>query len=49
MNSLLSVNPLYLLVDSSLILRRDRRCLHDFLAGTVVIEASSAPDAPTAA
>jgi len=40
-NSLLALNPLYLLADSLLIYRADRRCLHDLIAGTIVIDADS--------
>ena len=36
-NSVLSVIPFYSLVDPLTIFRDDRRCLHDMLAGTVVV------------
>jgi uncharacterized RDD family membrane protein YckC len=36
-NSLLSTNPLYLLIDSCFIFRSERRCLHDLIAGTIVV------------
>lgn len=38
-STLLGVIPFYALVDILLILREDRRCLHDFLAGTIVVQA----------
>jgi uncharacterized RDD family membrane protein YckC len=41
LSSLLGLNPLYFLIDSALIYRADRRCLHDLLAGTIVVDASS--------
>lgn len=37
-NGLLCLLPFYFLIDSLLIFREDRRCLHDLLAGTVVVE-----------
>jgi uncharacterized RDD family membrane protein YckC len=39
LNALLSVIPFYGLVDVLLIFREDRRCLHDLIAGTVVVRA----------
>ncbi len=39
LNSLLSMIPLYFLVDSAFILQNDRRCIHDHIAGTVVVDA----------
>ena len=41
LNGLLSLIPGYFLVDSLLIFREDRRCIHDLIAGTCVIQASS--------
>ena len=41
LNGLLSLIPGYFLVDSLFIFRENRRCLHDLIAGTVVIQASS--------
>ncbi len=41
LNGLLSLIPGYFLVDSLFIFRKDRRCLHDMIAGTLVIQASS--------
>ena len=38
-NGLLGLIPLYSLVDILFIFRQDRRCIHDFIAGTQVIEA----------
>jgi uncharacterized RDD family membrane protein YckC len=46
LNGLLSMNPIYLLVDCCLIFRSDRRCLHDLLAGTVVVDAPVERHAP---
>jgi len=46
LNGLLAMNPIYLLVDACMIFRADRRCLHDLLAGTIVIEADSAKTPP---
>lgn len=40
-NGVLSGIPFYSLVDILLIFRDDRRCLHDMLAGTVVVQAKS--------
>jgi uncharacterized RDD family membrane protein YckC len=48
LNALLNMNPFYFLVDSCLIFREDRRCLHDLIADTVVVDAAE-PAAPTAA
>jgi uncharacterized RDD family membrane protein YckC len=42
LNGLLSLIPGYFLVDSLFIFRGDRRCLHDMIAGTVVIQADPA-------
>jgi uncharacterized RDD family membrane protein YckC len=36
---LLNLVPLYFLVDSLFIFREDRRCIHDYIAGTCVIKA----------
>lgn len=41
LNWLLSVIPFYSLVDTAFIFRRDRRCIHDHIAGTRVIERRS--------
>jgi len=38
-NGLLSIIPLYALLDALLIFREDRRCLHDLIAKTRVIKA----------
>ena len=38
-NLLLNIVPLYGLVDILLIFRRDRRCIHDLIAGTIVVPA----------
>lgn len=40
LNLLLSLIPLYALVDVLFIFRDDRRCLHDLIAGTLVVEAT---------
>lgn len=37
-NGILSLVPLYSLVDVLFIFREDRRCLHDLIAGTQVVE-----------
>ncbi|MBI2385787.1 MAG: RDD family protein [Elusimicrobia bacterium] len=42
LNGLLSLIPGYFLVDSLFIFREDRRCIHDLIAGTCVIEAEPA-------
>ncbi len=42
LNGLLSLVPGYFLLDSLLIFREDRRCLHDMIAGTCVIQAEPA-------
>jgi len=42
LNGLLSLIPGYFLADSLFIFREDRRCLHDMIAGTVVIQAAPA-------
>jgi len=39
LNSLLCMIPLYFLVDSAFILQDDKRCIHDHIAGTVVVKA----------
>ena len=39
LNGLLNLIPIYGLVDALLIFREDRRCLHDLIAGTVVVRA----------
>jgi uncharacterized RDD family membrane protein YckC len=38
-NGLLSLIPVYFLVDCCFIFREDRRCIHDLIAGTCVIQA----------
>ena len=38
-NSLLGIIPFYHIVDILFIFREDRRCIHDFIAGTEVVEA----------
>jgi uncharacterized RDD family membrane protein YckC len=38
-NGLLGIIPFYSLVDVLLIFREDRRCIHDFIAGTTVVKA----------
>ncbi len=42
-NGLLNIVPLYFLVDCGFIFREDHRCVHDMIAGTVVL--AGAPDA----
>jgi uncharacterized RDD family membrane protein YckC len=42
LNGLLSLIPGYFLVDSLFVFRDDRRCIHDMIAGTVVIQAEPA-------
>lgn len=42
LNGLLSLIPGYFLVDCLFIFRGDRRCVHDMIAGTVVIQAAPA-------
>lgn len=37
LNSFLSMIPFYFLVDSAFILQNDRRCIHDHIAGTIVV------------
>lgn len=37
-NFLLAIVPLYILVDVAFIFREDRRCVHDWLAKTVVVK-----------
>ncbi len=44
-NGALCLIPFYALADALFIFRADRRCLHDLIAGTVVIESLAAPDA----
>jgi|SRR5579883_2065454 len=39
-SGLLNMVPLYWLVDTCLIFRDDRRCAHDFIAGTRVVKSS---------
>ena len=39
LSGLLNLIPLYFLVDSLFIFREDRRCVHDLIAGTVVVKA----------
>ncbi len=39
LNFIISFLPVYGLVDALFIFRKDRRCVHDFLAGTVVLNA----------
>ena len=39
LNSLLIAIPFYALIDILCIFRQDHRCLHDLIAGTVVVEA----------
>lgn len=39
LNGLLGLIPFYGIVDALFIFREDRRCIHDFIAGTHVIEA----------
>lgn len=45
-NGVLCRVPMYWLADSLLVFRQDRRCIHDFLAGTTVVRegASSAAE-----
>ncbi|MBI4425449.1 MAG: RDD family protein [Elusimicrobia bacterium] len=38
-NGLLWFIPVYMVADSLLIFRQDRRCIHDILAGTIVVKA----------
>ena len=40
-NGLLGIIPLYGLVDILFIFREDRRCIHDMIAGTVVVRAQA--------
>ena len=37
-NTVLSLIPFYTLVDILLIFREDRRCIHDMIAGTKVVQ-----------
>lgn len=37
LNSFLSMIPFYFLVDCAFILQNDRRCIHDHIAGTIVV------------
>jgi uncharacterized RDD family membrane protein YckC len=39
LNGILGLIPLYAIVDALFIFRGDRRCIHDMIAGTRVIEA----------
>jgi uncharacterized RDD family membrane protein YckC len=39
LNSILCIIPLYVVVDSCFVFRDDRRCLHDLIGGTKVINA----------
>ena len=39
LNLLFKIIPFYEFVDALAIFREDRRCVHDFIAGTVVIQA----------
>ena len=50
-NGLLNIVPLYFLVDCGFIFREDRRCVHDMIAGTVVVvgHPGEAPPAAPAA
>ena len=40
LNGLLSLIPGYFLVDSLFVFRQDHRCIHDMIAGTIVVQAS---------
>ncbi|PIR15112.1 MAG: hypothetical protein COV48_16175 [Elusimicrobia bacterium CG11_big_fil_rev_8_21_14_0_20_64_6] len=42
LNGLLSIIPGYFLVDSLFVFREDRRCIHDMIAGTCVIQVEPA-------
>lgn len=42
LNGLLSLIPGYFLVDSLFIFREDRRCIHDMIAGTIVVHGEPA-------
>ena len=44
LNGALSAIPAYFLADSLFIFREDRRCLHDFIAGTVVVQDAADDD-----
>jgi uncharacterized RDD family membrane protein YckC len=46
LNALFKLIPLYALVDALFIFRDDRRCLHDLIAGTLVVEAPTDKDSP---
>ena len=39
LNGVLCLIPLYFLADSLFVYREDRRCLHDLIAGTMVVKA----------
>jgi uncharacterized RDD family membrane protein YckC len=41
--------PMYWIVDSLFVFRRDRRCIHDLIAGTRVVAATLPPAASSAA
>jgi uncharacterized RDD family membrane protein YckC len=45
LNGLLNFIPLYFIVDSLFIFREDRRCVHDMIAATVVVQGQP-EDAP---
>jgi uncharacterized RDD family membrane protein YckC len=45
LNGVLGLFPLYFFIDSLLIFREDRRCLHDLIAGTIVVVADPPPAA----
>lgn len=42
LNGLLSIIPGYFIVDSLFVFREDRRCIHDMIAGTCVIQVEPA-------
>lgn len=48
LNGLLNLIPVYFIIDSCLIFREDRRCIHDLIAGTVVVNVDQSADAPAA-
>lgn len=47
LNGVLNFIPVYFLLDSLLIFREDRRCIHDHIAGTVVVPADASTDSST--